>query len=76
MDIILVRNGALDVLKIAMAFIVVGMHAGFLTDISPIAAYLTANGLFRIAVPVFLLINGYFFIGARPRVAQPFGSSG
>ena len=40
---------------------VVGLHAGFLGDFSPLGEYLTVNGIFRIAVPVFLIINGYYF---------------
>lgn len=59
--IILTRNGALDVLKIVMALMVVGLHAGFLANFSAVGSYLLVNGLFRIAVPTFLLINGYFF---------------
>lgn len=55
------RNGALDILKAILALTVIGMHTGFLTDVSPLGAYLTSNGLFRAAVPLFLLINGYFF---------------
>nr|WP_052170498.1 acyltransferase [Massilia sp. JS1662] len=55
------RNGGLDILKIVLAFMVVAMHAGFFTDLDERLAYLALNGLFRIAVPVFLLINGYFF---------------
>lgn len=55
------RNISLDFLKLTMAFMVVGMHTGFLANFSPLAQYLSANGLFRIAVPVFLVINGYYF---------------
>jgi len=55
------RNICLDVLKLSMAFMIVGLHAGFLGDISSLAKYLTSNGLFRIAVPMFLLINGFYF---------------
>ena len=40
---------------------VVGLHAGFLEDVSSIGYYLTVNGIFRIAVPFFLLINGFYF---------------
>lgn len=40
---------------------VVGLHAGFLSDISKLWNYLTVNGIFRIAVPIFLLINGFYF---------------
>lgn len=44
-----------------MAFMVVGIHAEFLRDISVAWSYFTAFGLFRIAVPVFLLISGFYF---------------
>lgn len=55
------RNLALDLLKLAMSFMIIGLHASFLADIHPLAEYLTVNGIFRVAVPVFLLINGYYF---------------
>ena len=55
------RNISLDLLKLGMAFMVVGIHAGFMADINPLVKYLTVDGLFRIAVPVFLIINGFFF---------------
>ncbi len=55
------RNLTLDMLKLLMAFMVVGMHAGFLENVSQLWNYLTVNGVFRIAVPVFLLINGFYF---------------
>ncbi len=40
---------------------VVGLHSSFLDDISHLAGFLTVNGLFRIAVPMFFIINGYYF---------------
>jgi len=55
------RNIALDILKITLAFMVVGIHSGFLSEVSSLAKYLTVNGLFRIAVPIYFIINGYFF---------------
>ena len=55
------RNISLDILKLLMAFMVVGIHTTFLIDISPLLSAVTVEGLFRIAVPMFLLINGYFF---------------
>ncbi|WED20609.1 acyltransferase family protein [Vibrio sp. JC009] len=57
-----VRNLSLDLLKVLMAFMVVALHGNFLKDISPLGHYLTVNGVFRIAVPVFFLINGYYFV--------------
>lgn len=44
-----------------MAFMVVGIHAEFLKDISLAWSYFTAYGVFRIAVPVFLVISGFYF---------------
>ncbi|MCG7499685.1 acyltransferase family protein [Vibrio sp. Of7-15] len=61
------RNVSLDILKLIMAFMVVGLHAGFLGDITQIGQHLTVQGLFRIAVPVFLLINGYYFFQVLSR---------
>lgn len=55
------RNVSLDILKLIMAFMVVALHARFLGEYSAEAEFLTSNGLFRIAVPVFLIINGFFF---------------
>lgn len=40
---------------------VVGLHAGFLSSETSMGSYLTVNGVFRIAVPIFLLIGGFYF---------------
>lgn len=55
------RNLSIDVLKIILAFFVVFLHMQLLKDSYPLANYLSVNGLFRIAVPVFLIITGYYF---------------
>lgn len=54
------RNLSLDALKIVMAVMVVGLHAGFLRDVNQLASDYFTNCLFRIAVPTFLVINGYY----------------
>ncbi|SBS31904.1 Acyltransferase family protein [Marinomonas spartinae] len=59
--IALERNASLDILKLLMAFMVVALHAGFLSQVNALMSYLTVQGLFRIVVPVFLVINGFFF---------------
>ncbi|WOI53332.1 acyltransferase family protein [Parvularcula sp. LCG005] len=56
----MIRNIALDRLKLILALMVVGIHGQVFIDVSPVSSWLTVNGLFRIAVPIFLLINGYF----------------
>lgn len=55
------RNLALDILKFLLALMVVSLHGHFLLDFSEAASYLVTNGLFRIAVPIFFIINGFFF---------------
>ncbi|MCU7938954.1 MAG: acyltransferase [gamma proteobacterium symbiont of Bathyaustriella thionipta] len=55
------RNTAVDILKIVLAFMVIGIHADFLADITLMGNYLTVNGIFRIAVPLFLVISGFYF---------------
>ena len=42
---ILKRNITLDILKLVLAFMVVGIHAEFLADISILGQYLTVNGI-------------------------------
>lgn len=61
MEHTLKRNISLDLLKLAMAFMVVGLHARFLSEISKFAEFLFVNGIFRIAVPIFFIINGFYF---------------
>lgn len=55
------RSISLDWLKLVMAVMVIGLHAGFLGEVSALGEYLTVHGLFRIAVPIFLIINGFYF---------------
>lgn len=58
------RNGTLDILKVAMALMVVGIHVNPLKPLGRAAVIATGDGLFRIAVPAFLVLNGYFFLSA------------
>ncbi len=55
------RNLTIDVLKIVLAFFVVFLHMNFLKETNSLLSYLLVNGLFRIAVPVFLVITGFYF---------------
>lgn len=58
------RNASLDILKFVMAVMVLCIHAGFLKETSDLFAFLFNQGVFRIAVPIFFIINGYFFCPA------------
>ncbi|QQV01238.1 MULTISPECIES: acyltransferase family protein [Chryseobacterium] len=56
------RNLSIDILKIILAFFVVFLHMNFLKESNPALSYVLVNGLFRVAVPVFLIITGFYFL--------------
>ncbi|MES2433843.1 MAG: acyltransferase family protein [Pseudomonadota bacterium] len=58
------RSRAVDVLKLILAFMVVGIHANPFAPLGRTAILLTGDGLFRLGVPIFLLFNGYFLHAA------------
>lgn len=55
------RRLSVDLLKVIMAIMVVGIHANPLKALGHDAIILSGGGLYRLAVPVFFVINGYFF---------------
>lgn len=55
------RNISIDVLRIALAFMVIGKHTNFLYEINPTVGYFMNDGLFRTAVPLFITISGFYF---------------
>ncbi|MCX8531385.1 acyltransferase family protein [Chryseobacterium luquanense] len=55
------RNLSIDILKIILALFVVFLHMNFLKETYPMMSFLLVNGIFRIAVPVFLVITGFYF---------------
>lgn len=56
------RNLSLDILKLLLAIFVVFLHTSFFLDFSKEISYLLVQGLFRTAVPLFLIITGFYFI--------------
>ncbi|MFP1132953.1 acyltransferase family protein [Asticcacaulis sp. W401b] len=54
------RNGTIDYLKLCLAIMVVGIHTNLGADINPVASHFLVDYLFRIAVPIFFMINGYY----------------
>lgn len=55
------RNLSIDILKIILAFFVVFLHMHLLRDSYPELSFVLVNGIFRMAVPTFLIITGYYF---------------
>jgi len=55
-----VLNGNLDALKVLLAIFVVVLHCHFMGGNYTAVGYLLCNGLFRVAVPTFFVINGYY----------------
>ncbi|WP_299887547.1 acyltransferase [uncultured Lacinutrix sp.] len=54
------RNILLDILKVISALFVICTHCGFLFEYSEVAFQTITNGIFRIAVPFFFCVNGFF----------------
>ncbi|MDO6596428.1 acyltransferase family protein [Oceanihabitans sp. 2_MG-2023] len=57
------RNILLDILKIIAAILIIAVHCGFLFDYDKMAYHVTCNGWFRIPIPFFFCINGFFLFG-------------
>ncbi|MEN5089824.1 acyltransferase [Pseudomonas protegens] len=55
-----VLNANLDALKVLLAVMVVALHCKLLGGNYNWAGYVLCNGLFRVAVPTFFIINGYY----------------
>ena len=51
---------SLDTLKLILSVMVVFIHSRIFMDSSTLLDTFTSNGIFRIAVPIFFIINGYY----------------
>ncbi|MBK4216617.1 acyltransferase family protein [Paracoccus caeni] len=58
------RSSAVDPLRMLLAIFVIGIHTGFPDILPEILRQTLLNGIYRLAVPVFALISGYFFLDA------------
>lgn len=59
------RDGALDVLKLVLAFLVIGLHGNVLREAGT-AANIPVHAVLRLAVPTFFLISGLFLHAMSP----------
>lgn len=61
------RNISLDILKVFLAILVVLIHLSFLSDKIVVLSQLIINGICRLAVPLFLIISGYYFTSVNSK---------
>ena len=54
------RNQSADIFRLLLIFMVVAIHVNVFSEIRKIN-FFTVDGYFRMAVPIFFIINGYFF---------------
>ncbi|MGI19781.1 hypothetical protein D9D27_21785, partial [Escherichia coli] len=55
------RHLSIDILKVTAAFFVVFIHLDIIRELNTTVSHLLVNGIFRLSVPLFLIITGYFF---------------
>lgn len=55
------RNDGLDALKICLAIMIIGIHTSFFSNVNQLYNHILIQGVFRIAVPMFFIINGFYF---------------
>lgn len=56
------RNLSIDWLKCFLAICVVFLHLNLFQTKIPELGFILCNGLFRVAVPIFLIVTGYYFV--------------
>lgn len=54
------RNQTADIFRVLLIFMVVAIHVDVFSSIKELN-FFTVDGYFRMAVPIFFIINGYFF---------------
>ena len=62
------RSLSIDILKVIMSFIIVGVHGFFLKDISNYVGYMFVYSIGRLAIPCFLLVSGYYLYNVKTAV--------
>ncbi|HFD2706542.1 Uncharacterized protein conserved in bacteria [Klebsiella pneumoniae] len=66
---------SLDTLKLILSVMVVFIHSRIFLDSSLILDAFTSNGFFRVAVPIFFIINGYYLPSDKNKFKKWFFSS-
>ncbi|WP_351011770.1 acyltransferase family protein [Shewanella sp. S1-58-MNA-CIBAN-0166] len=55
------RNLSLDFFKLIFSLMVVGIHVRIFEDVNITLNFFLVEGVFRIAVPFFIIVNGYYY---------------
>jgi len=61
------RNILLDILKIIVAIFVIALHCRFLSDQNEVVYQIFGNGIFKVAIPLFFCVNGFFLYNVFQR---------
>lgn len=59
------RNLSVDILKIFLAIIIIALHGKIFIDVNEDLFFYLVNGFFRVGVPVFLVISGYYLYNVK-----------
>lgn len=57
------RNTSIDCLKFIFSLCIIGVHIHLFEDINIFAYRALTQSLFRIGVPFYFIVSGYYFVG-------------
>ncbi len=57
------RNKSIDFFKFAFSVGIIAIHISFMKNFTPQIYNMTAQGLFRLGVPFFFVVTGYYYYG-------------
>ena len=57
------RNKTIDFFKFAFSVGIIAIHISFMKNFTPQLYNMTAQGLFRLGVPFFFVVSGYYYYG-------------
>lgn len=69
----MIRNSSIDVAKLICAILIYCLHSGFSQSFSPVIYSVLENGIFRIGVPFFFIVTGYYFFNNVKTAADLYG---
>lgn len=59
------RNISIDCMKVILAYFVIMLHMQFLSQDFATLSFILVNGIFRLSVPLFIIISGFYFFNIK-----------